>query len=275
MIRRLALRRSGFLAALTLASVLAIATHEAARATHPHLVYLTGWSLLALMLVLTAYNGRKKLPFLPLLNSRTWFQIHVYLGLFTGLAFVLHLQWRLPTGNFEWMLALLFAGVTLSGVFGWWLSRTLPKRLTTAGGEVPFERIPIIRRALREQAEGLMLGLIPTAKSTTLADFYTGRLAGFFAGPAHFGSHLVGSRRPLTTLLDDFSEVNRFLGPVEKETAAKLAALVRQKDALDFHRAGHLLLKGWLFVHIPLTYGLLVFSFVHIVLVYAFSGGAR
>ncbi len=275
MIRRLALRRFGFIGVLAAASVVAISAHEAARATHPHLVYITGWSLLALMLVLTAYNGRKKLAFLPLLSSRTWFQIHVYLGLFTALAFVLHLQWRLPTGNFEWLLALLFVGVTLSGVFGWWLSRTLPKRLTTAGGEVPFERIPIIRRSLREEAESLMLGVIPTAKSTTLADFYTGRLAGFFAGPAHFGAHVVGSRRPLTILLDDFVEVNRFLGPAEKETAAKLAALVKQKDALDFHRAGQLLLKGWLFVHIPLTYGLLVFSLVHVVLVYAFSGGAR
>jgi len=275
MIRRLALRRFGLIGVLAAASVLAIFVHEAARATHPHLVYITGWSLLALMLVLTAYNGRKKLAFLPLLSSRIWFQIHVYLGLFTALAFMLHLQWRLPTGNFEWLLTLLFAGVTLSGVFGWWLSRTLPKRLTTAGGEVPFERIPIIRRALREQAESLMLGVIPTAKSTTLADFYTGRLAGFFAGPAHFGSHVVGSRRPLTMLLDDFVEVNRFLSPAEKETAEKLAALVKQKDALDFHRAGQLLLKGWLFVHIPLTYGLLLFSVVHVVLVYAFSGGAR
>lgn len=275
MISRLALRRSGFIIALIVASVIAVYSHEAARATHPHLVYLTGWGLLALMLILTGYNARKKLAFLPLLSSRTWFQIHVYLGLFTGLAFLLHLQWRVPTGWFEGVLAWLFVGVTLSGIFGWWLSRSMPKRLTTTGGEVPFERIPVIRRSLREQAEALVLGAIPAAKATTLADFYTARLADFFAGPANFRSHAVGSRRPLTELLDNFVEVNRFLGSAEKETSAKLADLVRQKDALDFHRAGQLLLKGWLFVHIPLTYGLLVFSFVHVVLVYAFSGGAR
>jgi len=34
-------------------------------------------------------------------------------------------------------------------------------------------------------------------------------------------------------------------------------------------------LKGWLFVHIPLTYSLLLASVAHIVVVYAFSGGAR
>ena len=275
MIRRLALRRLGFLAALLVASVASILAHEAARSVYPHLVYITGWALLALMLVLTGYNARKKLPFLPLLKSSTWLQIHLYLGLFTGLAFILHLQWRWPGGVFEALLSALFVGVTLSGIVGWWISRTLPKRLTTAGGEVPYERIPVIRRALREEAEALVLGAIPTAKATTLADFYTGRLAAFFDGPANFRAHALGSRRPLATLLDDFIEVDRFLGPAEKETSAKLAALVRQKDALDFHRTAQLLLKSWLFVHIPLTYGLLVFSFVHIVLVYAFSGGAR
>lgn len=275
MIRPLALRRLGFCAALLVASALAVSAHEAARASFPRLVYVTGWALLALMLVLTGYNARKKLSFLPLLKSSTWFQIHVYLGLFTGLAFLLHLQWRVPTGWFELSLAALFAGVTFSGIFGWWLSRTMPKRLTTAGGEVPYDRIPIVRRSLREQAESLVLGVIPSAKSTTLADFYTARLADFFSGPANFGSHVVGSRRPLATLLDDFIEVDRFLAASEKETSRKLADLVRQKDALDFHRTGQLLLKGWLFVHIPLTYGLLVFSFVHIVLVYSFSGGAR
>jgi len=34
-------------------------------------------------------------------------------------------------------------------------------------------------------------------------------------------------------------------------------------------------LKTWLFVHIPLTYSLLLFSLAHIVVVFAFSGGAR
>lgn len=275
MIRRLALRRAASLVALLAASVAAVLVHERARPAYPHLQYLTGWALLALMLVLTAYNARKKLPFLPLLSSRAWFQFHVYLGLFTGLGFVLHLQWRVPVGPFNAVLALLFLAVTSSGILGWWLSRAMPKRLTTAGGEVPYDRIPIVRRDLRAQAEALVLGTIPAAKATTLADFYQARLAAFFDGPANFRAHALGSRRHLATLLDDFVEVERFLSPAEKDTSAKLADLVRQKDTLDFHRAGQLLLKSWLFVHIPLTYGLLVFSFVHLVIVYAFSGGAR
>ena len=133
----LAFRRTVFAILLAGAIALAIGKYAQFRQTNPHLVYLTGWSLFALMLYLTAYNGRKKIPFLPLVSSRLWFQVHVYVGLFTGFVFLLHLQWHWPTGWFEVLLAVLFLGVTGSGLVGWWLSRSLPPRLTTAGGEVP------------------------------------------------------------------------------------------------------------------------------------------
>ena len=272
---RLVIRRGAYLMGLLTSSVAALWTYSRYRETHPHLVYFTGWVLLSLMLYLTAYNARKKLPFLPLFSSRTWLQVHLYLGLFTGLVFLLHLRWGAPHGWFEITLTLLFLGVTLSGLFGWWLSRTLPKRLTTAGGEVPFERIPIIRREIQEQAEKLVLTGIVPSKADTLADLYAARLAVFFGASANFGSHLVGSSRPLDYLLNEIAEVDRFLNAAEKKTVVELSALVRQKDMLDFHWAAQLVMKGWLFVHIPLTYGLLVFSVVHVVLVYAFSGGAR
>ena len=272
---RLAYRRVVMVALLSLASVWALIAFDQFNTTLPHLVYLTGWGLLGLMLYLTLYNSRKKLPFLPLVSSRAWLQPHIYLGLFTGLVFLMHMRWHWPQGWFEMLLALLFVGVTLSGVFGWWLSRTLPKRLTTAGGEVPFERIPVIRRSLQLQAEKLVVAGVVPANSSTLADFYAARLADFFSRPANFQSHLVGSRRPLNYLLGQMAEVDRFINASEKKTVAELTELVRQKDMLDFHRSAQLVMKGWLFVHIPLTYGLLVFSVAHVVIIYAFSGGAR
>ena len=69
--------------------------------------------------------------------------------------------------------------------------------------------------------------------------------------------------------------MERYLNASERKAAQDLAALVRQKDALDLHRTTQLVLKGWLFVHIPLTYGLLVFIAAHVVIVYSFSGGPR
>lgn len=273
--RQLVFRRAALAAILVASSGLVVVKSGRWQQALPHFTYLSGWGLFGLMLVLTAYNGRKKLPFIPLLSSRLWLQIHVYLGLFTGLIFLLHLRWSWPSGWFEVALAFLFSTVTGSGIAGWWLSRALPPRLTTVGGEVPYDRIPEVLRALREEAERVALNAIPTARTTTLADFYSSRLAGFFAAPSNFTAHLRGSRRPLNRLLAQIGEVRRFVNPEESRSLDQLAELVRSKDAVDLQRSLQLVLKGWLFVHVPLTYSLLLASIAHIVVVYAYSGGAR
>lgn len=260
--------------ALTVSAYL-VFRYEWAWRANPHAVYLTGWGLLGLMLYLTLFNARKKLPFLPLISAKAWLQVHAYVGLITAVVFLMHIQWRIPSGQMESLLAVLFVAVTVSGILGWWISRAIPARMTAVGGEVPFEEIPVARLALKKKAEALIVQIIPTAKASTLAEFYAGRLAEFFAGPANFQAHLFGSRRPLNRLLGQMAEVNRFLGAEEKKGLEQLTVLVRQKDALDFHRASQVVLKGWLFIHIPLTYGLLVFSAAHVIVVYAFSGGHR
>jgi hypothetical protein len=273
-VRRL-LNRLSYPVGFVLAGAAALWEFPRARTAYPRLDYLTGWLLMAAVLFLTAYNGRKKIAFLPLASSRVWLRVHAWLGMLTGLVFFLHTRWRVPSSPFELALAALFVAVTLSGLVGWGLSRILPGRLTTAGGEVPYERIPVIRRVLRERAQELVLEVVPTAGTTTLADFYAARLSPFFSGPKGFASHLFGSARTLKGLLTDIDQLKRHLGDHEKSAAIELAALVREKDALDLHRSVQLVLKGWLFVHIPLTYGMLAFAAVHVVLVYSFAGGAR
>jgi len=88
------------------------------------------------------------------------------------------------------------------------------RRLTTEGGEVPFERIPL-SVAIFASGRGAGAGRHSAAKATTLADFYAARLAGFLPGRP-FCRACRGFRRPLTTLLDQFCEVRRFLGPRRK-----------------------------------------------------------
>lgn len=175
---------------------------------------------------------------------------------------------------FETALALLFVAVTASGIAGWWISRVLPSRLTIAGGEVPFDRIPEVLRSLRLRAERVALQAIPTARATTLADFYTERLADFFR-PREFRRSSARLASPLNRRLNLIGEVRRFLNAEENASLDQLADLVRQKDAVDYQRSLQLVLKGWLFVHIPLTYGLLLASVAHVVVVYSFSGGSR
>jgi hypothetical protein len=268
-------RRQFFLGmfALIVATLMALWLHAKFSHVLPDYAFLTGWVLFAAMLVLTFFNARKKLPFLPLGKAETWLQIHIYLGFFTVVLFLIHLDFRTPHGWFEITLAWLFALVSTSGVVGLFFSRTLPRRLATRAGEVIFEKIPALRHVLKTEAENLALGT--DAKSPIIAEFYTKRLAPFFTGPRNSWLHIVESRRPLNALVAELDDLHRFANDAEREKIDKLAALVRQKDGLDYHRALQLALKLWLFVHIPLTYGLLVFTALHIVLVFGFSGGAR
>jgi hypothetical protein len=239
------------------------------------LAYLTGWVLLAVILVLTIFNARKKLPFLPLFSAESWLQFHIYAGLITGVLFAVHISYRWPTGWFEGVLAWLYALVMLSGLYGLFLSRTIPKRLNTRGGEVLFERIPAIRRALADRAEALALISVADAKSTTIADFYARELKEFFSGTRNLILHYLEVRSPVQRLMNQIDDLNRYLSATERATLAEIAELVRQKDGLDYHYALQLSLKLWLFTHIPLTYSLLLWTLAHVVIVFAFSGGAR
>ena len=180
-------RRQFFLGvfALLAATMAALWLHGKFSHALPNYAFLSGWVLFAAMLVLTFFNARKKLPFLPLGRAETWLQIHIYLGFFTVVLFLIHLNFRPPHGWFEVTLAWLFALVSASGVVGLFFSRTLPRRLATRGGEVIFENIPALRRLLQTETETLAVGM--DAKSPVLAEFYAGQLAVFFAGAKNSG----------------------------------------------------------------------------------------
>lgn len=254
-------------------SALALAAHFHFQHRLPNYAFLTGWVLFGVMVLLTIYNARKKLPFLPLGKSETWLQIHIYAGFFTVVLFAIHLNFHPPRGWFDATLAALFLIVSASGVVGLAVTRVLPRRLLTRGGEVIYEKIPALRHGLQQEAEALAFG--EKTASPAIAEFYARRLSGFFAAPKNFWPHLFESRRPLNNLMSEVDDLRRFLNDAERATLEKIAALVRQKDGLDYHRALQSALKLWLFIHIPFTYSLMLFSLAHIVLVFAFSGGAR
>jgi hypothetical protein len=262
---------------LLLASGGALMAHRRWSHELPNYAYLSGWALMAVMILLALYNMRKRLPFLSLGSSEAWLQVHVYAGFFTVVLFLIHLNFRMPTGWFEGTLAWLYVFVTGSGIVGLFFSRVLPRRLATRGGEVIYEKIPALRHALRQEAEALALagGASAVAPSPVLADFYLLHLHDFFQGPKYFWPHLLDSRRPLNALMREVDEVRRYLNEAERVTLQKLADLVRRKDGLDYHHALQATLKLWLFVHLPLTYSLMIFSVLHVIIVFAFSGGSR
>ena len=235
--------------------------------------HISGYGLLGMCVFLALYNVRKKLTFLPLGRSAMWLQFHIYVGLLTGVVFGVHIGFRIPSGMFEICLALAYLAVFLSGVAGLILSRIIPARLASRGEEVIFERIPVFIRRLREEVEGLVMQCITEADTSAVPTFYVDNLKPFFDRPRHYWSHLVHSTRPLHRILTDLEAQYRYLNDTEQGLVEQIEDRVGTKDDLDYHYAMQRTLKSWLFVHIPLTYSLLVLAVFHVILVHAFAGG--
>ncbi len=270
--KRMRRRRSLFLLILAVATVLYAWAHLSLETRLLPAARGSGILLFVLTCGLALFNARKKLPFIPLMSATTWMQVHIYAGFFAALVFLFHTGFRAPTGGLEIVTYVLFAAVALSGVFGLALSRFLPPRLTAHGENVVFERIPGMIVSLRREVEQLIVAAEARTHSTTIAEFYEARLAGFFARPRHLWSHLVSSPKPLNSLLERIDALDRYLDEDERETSARIAGLVRAKSNLDhqWHLQG--LLKVWLFAHIPLSFALLLFAAIHGWIAWRFTG---
>lgn len=264
-------RRRNIVLFLTLTAVLLV-IEAAASAALFRTAIPSGWLLALVIVVLTLYNARKKLPFLQLGSSATWLQIHVYLGLLSAIIFCVHLRWRTPNGILESILAAFYLAVFFSGVFGFVVSRIFARRLGVRGGEVLFGRITPMMHYTRARVERLVVQCMQDTESTAVPEFYAQQLKPYFHGPRHFWRHLILSGRPLQRLLADLRSQERYLNETEIGTMRQIADYVRQKDDLDYHHAHQVTLKYWLFAHVPLTYALIVFVVIHVVLVHAFTG---
>lgn len=257
------------LAAAT-AAVLALASQLGRDALLPVAVY-SGWFLLALVLVLTFFSARKKLPFLPLLSASTWLQGHIYLGWLACFVFLLHTGARIPAGRLEGLLAAAFAAVAASGAFGLWLSRWLPPRLVRSGESLVYERIPVLRHRLAEEARDVVRRAETETQSSTLPDLHLRVLHRYFLRVPPLLAPLTGDDPEFHRVRQELESTRRYLNESEENLARTLADLLEAKRNLDAQLAGQRLLKLWLFVHIPLTYALLVFIAAHVWLVLHFS----
>ncbi len=229
---------------------------------------LDGWLLVIVILALALFNVRKKIPVLPLLSAAAWLEIHAYLGIASVVIFVIHAGILPPEGEFETVLWFVFLVVAVSGMFGLWLSRTLPGRMRRHGELILLDRFPIFRVRLAREVEELAQRSVADTASTVIADLYADRLADYFAGPRNQLAHLIDTKRPLHQLRQEILKQLRYLSPEGRAILAKIESIISVKDNLDYQYALQMALRLWLFVHIPLTYAMLLLVVTHIVLVY-------
>ena len=211
-----------------------------------------------------------------------WRKMHIFLGYLLIAAFISHSDFSLPDTGFEWALWAGFVLVTLSGIFGTYLAWSLQAK-RGIDERVGYDRIPARRAELARDVHAAVAKTDPAAAAIGLPappydawimDLYTTHLRDFFQGQHNFTAHLIGSQRPLKRLTDEIDNLSSYVDQQSQEKLAAIKNLVVEKDRLDFARVYLGLTKGWLFVHVPVTYALMVLMVLHVLVVYAFSSGA-
>jgi hypothetical protein len=236
--------------------------------------FFTGWLLLGSLAFLSLFQVRKKLPAPPLGTAAGWMQVHIYTGLATAGLYLVHTPRFWPNGALEITLAALYWTTFTSGVIGLYWTRTLPRRLSRLGHEFIYERIAAERGRLREQAHAAVLTGVRSGGETTLGELYNARLHDFFSTHRGWLYRFYPNSKLRKLLLAELTDATRYLSDNERKMAEKLFALVRERDDLDYSEALQWRLKAWLFVHIALTYPLLLAAGLHAWTAHLFYGGA-
>lgn len=269
--RNLLLQQRFTVATFAILSVIMIAGYYLFSITLSKTSFASGTFLLICVFILASYQLRKTFSFLSIGSTSTWLHFHIFIGLLSCLLFVIHVKLRIPNGFFETVLFLCYFTVFLSGVIGWFLSRSVPYRLSSRGEEVIFERIPIHRRKILDKVESLVFDNADTTKSKAIPDFYQKHLQTFFAGPSNLMRHILHSERHRHRLSQKIAAMQPFLNEQEQVTMQQIVELIQIKDDLDYQYALQATLKLWLFVHVPLTYSLILFALFHTITVCAFA----
>jgi hypothetical protein len=243
--------------------------------------YLDGWVLAGGMSVQLYFHIARKRGGLSPKSALRWRKVHIFLGYLLIAAFILHSDFSLPDTAFEWALGAAFVLVALSGLFGTYLAWSLQaKRLIDEG--ISYDRVPTRRAELARDVHAAVAETDPAAVAIALPappydawikDLYTDRLRDFFQGQRNLTAHLIGSQRPLKQLTDEIDSLSRYVDQRGQEKLAAIKVLVVEKDRLDFTQVYLGLTRAWLFVHVPVTYALIVLTVLHVLVVYAYSSG--
>lgn len=237
--------------------------------------FTSGYFLAAGILFLALYNVRKRITGIPVGSSTAWLQLHIYIGFVMIATFVLHTGVRSPNGVLESILFGVFVALAGSGLYGLYITRTIPRRLTKLRVQVIYERIPRLREEIRREAHRLMVMLVRSHDAPTMGDYYTQRLVGFFHKPRPWWYYVSPTGRLRNKLRSELSDRTRYFSSDEKQASQKMARLIDRRDDVDYHDAMQSKLRFWLFAHISMTYALLVFAAIHVALAHAFHGGMR
>ena len=231
---------------------------------------LMGWLLgiaaaLALIAVML-YSARRSIPANRKLGpTRKYLQIHIWGGVVFLVLFLLHAGITLPDGALPLLLWTFSMWVVVTGAIGVALQRSVPKVLEpTSTFEVQLQRIPEFAGQLRERAEAAAATAEPRVRS-----YYEQQLAPDMGGPRMVAA-LLRNPRQARRGTGDIEILRRTLPPEGLKSLDDLRELHATKHELDVHYTLQRILRGWLYLHLPVAIALLGLVVLHVFFVIYF-----
>jgi hypothetical protein len=202
----------------------------------------------------------------PLGTAKSWLQFHLYGGVLALLLTGMHTGFSVPSGLLELWLWIFALWVTISGLLGVVIQKTIPRLLCTGlGVEVVYERIPELVREIQERAKNIIVDC-----TEPVQDFYRRNMAAILTVPKFRITEAVKMAGGLQMHLRQFDYLRRVLSTDEQERLAQLHRLYKTKLEIDVHYTLQTLLRVWLYSHVPASLILLALLGIHLWGVWAY-----
>ncbi|PYX27586.1 MAG: hypothetical protein DMG80_18125 [Acidobacteria bacterium] len=244
---------------------------------------------------------RKKFPIWRIGRAQTWMRGHLWLGLLSFPLILFHGGFHFG-GSLTRLLMWLFGFVWISGILGAALQHFMPRFQTAQlPMETIYEQIDRVRGQLAEEAGQLVEETCSALEGEVSRASERQRAVSASAGTQGGLTVASGLRTnqqvsvQLRTFLDQemrpyleragahtarlgqsgqaqkmFQQFRVLLPPDLHSNLDDLENICEEKRQLDKQSRLHRILHGWLLVHIPLSYGLLVLGAVHAVVALRF-----
>jgi hypothetical protein len=240
----------------------------------------------ALMLFAGLLAARKKVPVWRIGRAQTWMRGHLWLGLLSFPLILLHAGGRFG-GPLTTVLMWLFVIVVVSGVAGAAFQHVLPRvMLREVPMETIYEQIPQVRDQLVVESDGIVsaacgalavatdastaqaAGAIDLAtivrldadETVPLRDFYLREMRPFVAMPD--APHALADERYAR---QQFERLRTIVPAALHQAVDDLENIWVEERQLSRQLRLHRVLHGWLLVHVPLSFALLLLAVLHIV----------
>jgi hypothetical protein len=216
----------------------------------------------AFMIFAGLLAGRKKVPVWRLGRAQAWMRGHLWLGTLSLPIIFFHAGFRFG-GPLTSVLMVLVIMVVASGFFGAALQHYMPHVMTAqVPSETIFEQIDHVREQLVASGDEAIVAAESVGgdeSAAPLVDFYRREMRPFLESRGARHQLLSNPDRSRGT----FEGLRMLLPTGLQDAAKKLEQICEEERQLRRQSKLHHWLHGWLMLHIPLSFALLLLGVVH------------